>query len=433
MATVLEIGRGDILEEPELAAAARLYERHGRHVFTYCLRRLRSREEAEDALQTTFFYACRGLRRGVVPAQEIAWLLKIAKNVCLSHWDESRRRNGHELAHDPSALESLESTAPSGRDELRAIQHALACLTDLQQQAILLREWRGLSYREIAAELKLSTAAVEALIFRARKALADRLESQEAVPPPRARPARGFGLGPLLGGMKSALGLGSAAKIAATGATLTATLVATGSTPASPSPSSEKPAVVAGEHAPIRSAWPLEPTRARSRPVGTGTRAARTDGGPSGTGARTHQEPKGGATGQLDETDAGGGPPAGAGGSPTSAGWQGDLLESAAGELMTGASSTTNAVLGAVTQTTTAGVETVTQTTSAILEPTLGEEGTITVGGEQEIVVGGKQGIAVGGSTILPPIGAAPQPESTATAVVSSSSAPFGGALSGPS
>jgi len=48
-----------------------------------------------------------------------------------------------------------------------------------QRRAILLREWQGLSYREISAELDLSQAAVEMLIFRARRALAGALEQPE--------------------------------------------------------------------------------------------------------------------------------------------------------------------------------------------------------------------------------------------------------------
>jgi sigma-70-like protein len=45
-----------------------------------------------------------------------------------------------------------------------------------QRRAILLREWQGLTYREISAELGLSQAAIETLIFRARRALAQGLE-----------------------------------------------------------------------------------------------------------------------------------------------------------------------------------------------------------------------------------------------------------------
>ena len=48
-------------------ATGALYERYARPLFGFCLNRLGTREEAEDAVQTTFLHAQRGLRRGVVP------------------------------------------------------------------------------------------------------------------------------------------------------------------------------------------------------------------------------------------------------------------------------------------------------------------------------------------------------------------------------
>jgi RNA polymerase sigma-70 factor, ECF subfamily len=65
----------------ESDAAAFLYGRHYERIYGYCLYKLGSREEAEDAAQTMFLHAVRGLRRGVVPLDEINWLLAIARNV----------------------------------------------------------------------------------------------------------------------------------------------------------------------------------------------------------------------------------------------------------------------------------------------------------------------------------------------------------------
>ena len=66
--------------EVESAAddAAILYERYYDRILGYCLYHLGSREEAEDVAQTTFMWAYRGLRRGVVPRVEASWLFTIA-------------------------------------------------------------------------------------------------------------------------------------------------------------------------------------------------------------------------------------------------------------------------------------------------------------------------------------------------------------------
>ena len=110
------IGRADAAG----AAVEAMYERHGPRVLAYCTRRLRSADEAEDALQTTFLYAQRGLRRGVVPDVEIAWLLKIAHNVCLSHWDSDRRRRRLELVQDPDLIDAVSPFAGGARGLTRA-------------------------------------------------------------------------------------------------------------------------------------------------------------------------------------------------------------------------------------------------------------------------------------------------------------------------
>lgn len=188
MTAVRSVARTPALEPVhaphETEAARRLYERYADRVFRYCQRRLRSREEAEDALQTTFLHALRGLRRGVVPDAEVAWLLKIAHSVCLTRW-ETARRAAVEVARDPHVLEEMLVATAVERDELIPLPEALERLTENQRRAILLREWQGLSYREIAEELELSQAAVETLIFRARKALAQGLSGE-----PKAAPRR---------------------------------------------------------------------------------------------------------------------------------------------------------------------------------------------------------------------------------------------------
>src|SRR5438105_4916643 len=69
-----------------------LYECYSRQVYSFCLYRLGDRAEAEDAVQSTFLNAFRGLERGVVPYSEGAWLFKIAQNVCMTFRRSSFRR-----------------------------------------------------------------------------------------------------------------------------------------------------------------------------------------------------------------------------------------------------------------------------------------------------------------------------------------------------
>ena len=226
MAAVPSIGRASRVEgagAPEADVTRALYEEYANQVFRYCLHQLGSREEAEDAVQSTFLNAFRGIKRGVVPELEAAWLFKIAHNVCLSRRRSAWRRGRIESPADFEVIQEL-TPAPSRRsDELIGLQEVLERLPETQRRAILLREWQGLSYREIAAELELSQGAVETLIFRARRSLASGLEQPLE---PKRRVARAFDWGNVLAGLKAALIGGSvAAKVAATVAVVSATTV----------------------------------------------------------------------------------------------------------------------------------------------------------------------------------------------------------------
>jgi RNA polymerase sigma factor (sigma-70 family) len=157
----------------EAAVTARdLYERHGQRVFSFCMSRLRNPEEAQDAAQTTFMYVLTALKRGVVPRNELAWLLTIAENVCRASRRTLVRRNAHVANADVDELETAAlSVSHETREEIRRLRLALELLPESQRRAILLREWQGLSYADIAEQLDLSLAAVETLLFRARKGL----------------------------------------------------------------------------------------------------------------------------------------------------------------------------------------------------------------------------------------------------------------------
>ncbi len=227
MAAEPSIGRAARVEGtrvPEADLTRALYEQYGSQIFRYCLHQLGSREEAEDAVQSTFLNAFRGIKRGIVPELESAWLFKIAQNVCLSRRRSTWRRDRIESPTDFELVEEL-TPAPSRRaDELMGLQDVLEQMPENQRRAILLREWQGLSYHEIADELELSQSAVETLIFRARRALAQGLEQPPA--PKKRRLARSTDWGNVLAGLKSLLlGGGAAVKVAATVAVVSATTV----------------------------------------------------------------------------------------------------------------------------------------------------------------------------------------------------------------
>jgi len=158
--------------------ATELFTRYSAGVYRYCLGRLGSREEAEDALQVTYLNAWRSLKRGFEPQQPRPWLFQIAANVCASSLRSKLRGTRLEL-RDPSALDELAKAEGPGNEELLGLSEALRDLPSRQRRAIVLRDWQGLSYEEIAAEMAVSDSAVETLLFRARNKVATTLANPD--------------------------------------------------------------------------------------------------------------------------------------------------------------------------------------------------------------------------------------------------------------
>jgi RNA polymerase sigma factor (sigma-70 family) len=165
------------------AAAARteeLYRDHGRLVGGLCRALLRDAAEGEDATQQVFLAAHKALLNGTSPREPAAWLATIARNEC---WARIRGRMREPLpAAEVDGVTSLsDPLAEAVRNaNLAAMWRAIADLPRQQREALLLREFGGLSYEELAGALAVSGSAVESLLFRARQGVRARIETAYA-------------------------------------------------------------------------------------------------------------------------------------------------------------------------------------------------------------------------------------------------------------
>ena len=151
-----------------------LYRQHGGEVYRYAYAVLGNHADAEDVTQTTFLNAYRALEQGVRPRKPSNWLLAIASNAIKQRYRSERAR--------PREVEFDERLAGSEPDEespsIGELLTALSRIPPKQRQAIVLREFEGRAYAEIAAILGVTTSALETLLFRARRSLAEELEQQ---------------------------------------------------------------------------------------------------------------------------------------------------------------------------------------------------------------------------------------------------------------
>jgi RNA polymerase sigma factor (sigma-70 family) len=165
-----------VTEASHAAASALddLYRRHGGDVYRYAYAVLGNHADAEDVTQTTFLNAYRSLEQGVRPRKPANWLLTIASNAIKQRFRaEQARPREVELDRDV-ASNGAEGDVPSVGELLTA----LAKIPPQQRQAIVLREFEGRSYKEIAEIIGVTTGALETLLFRARRSLTDELAHQ---------------------------------------------------------------------------------------------------------------------------------------------------------------------------------------------------------------------------------------------------------------
>ena len=131
-------------------------------VYRFLLKSLRDSDTAKDLVQDSFqkLWACHG---SIDAAKAKAYLFACAYNAMIDHL-RRQKRYSDQMPED--SLEWSEEIKYSGLNE--ALQSALQRLPDAQRSVVMLRDYEGYSYEEIAHITKLTPSAVKVYIFRAR-------------------------------------------------------------------------------------------------------------------------------------------------------------------------------------------------------------------------------------------------------------------------
>lgn len=153
-------------------------------VYAHVLRMVGDAEEARELTQDTFLKVYRALPT-FTPRHTRAWVHRIATNVCLGTLRRRRLVRWQRLDSLPRSgdgrwtPDNPAGSAPAADDDpvscaLRAecgeqVRASLRELAPPYQAALVLREYRGLSYHEIGQTMHRTRPAVKSLLYRARK------------------------------------------------------------------------------------------------------------------------------------------------------------------------------------------------------------------------------------------------------------------------
>lgn len=164
----------------DVAAFEELMDAHEDRVFGICLRMLRNRDAALDAVQETFINVFRKADKYKAEAAFSTWLYRVAVNTCYDQIRKSKRRSAQPLPEglDPADAQSQDEFAAA---ELRPqIEHALESLRPEFRAAVVLVDLEGTSLEAAANILAVPVGTVKSRVFRGRKLLATKLGNLRA-------------------------------------------------------------------------------------------------------------------------------------------------------------------------------------------------------------------------------------------------------------
>lgn len=155
-----------------------LYEQAAPAVLGFALSLLRSREDAEDAMQETFVRIRTAAAQYTAAGKPMAWILTIARNVCMTHF----RQQTHHVPLEEGDGELSDGFAAVRNLENRLVlETAMKALSEQERQIVMLHAQSGLKHREIGALLGIPVGTVLSKYNRSMSKLRRQLEGKHEV------------------------------------------------------------------------------------------------------------------------------------------------------------------------------------------------------------------------------------------------------------
>jgi RNA polymerase sigma-70 factor (ECF subfamily) len=145
-----------------------------RPIYALAYRTIGREEDARDVCQETFLRAFRALPGFRGQAKFSSWLYRIALNLCRDWIRRERRTPVVQAPEDANLLEMAAAAEPSEsieelvarRDLTRLVGRAMAALPEEQRTAIVLKEYHGLTFQEIADLIGCPLSTVKTRLYQ---------------------------------------------------------------------------------------------------------------------------------------------------------------------------------------------------------------------------------------------------------------------------
>jgi RNA polymerase sigma-70 factor (ECF subfamily) len=175
----------------DLDSFNQLILRWERPIYALAYRVIGREEDARDVCQETFLRAFRALPGFKGQAKFSSWVYRIALNLCRD-WMRRQRRtpmiqvpegvDPEELAAEGGPAESIEDLV-SRRQLSAVVAEAMALLPEEQRTAIILKEYHGMTFQEIAELQGCPLSTVKTRLYQGLSVLRRHLEKTGKTPP----------------------------------------------------------------------------------------------------------------------------------------------------------------------------------------------------------------------------------------------------------
>ncbi|MCY3021700.1 MAG: sigma-70 family RNA polymerase sigma factor [Planctomycetota bacterium] len=153
---------------------------HENSIFTYVLRMVGSREDAEDITQEALFQAYRTWMQVDPEAAGgyVKWCYRIAHNLAIDTLRKKKPRDvdDEEMERAADARTLRPEEIYEHRAQSSKIRECILAMDEKYREVLILRYQEEMSYEEIAKVLDLPVSTIETRIHRAKRMLREKLD-----------------------------------------------------------------------------------------------------------------------------------------------------------------------------------------------------------------------------------------------------------------
>lgn len=149
-----------------------IYDRYSSNVHAYCAKILGDPDTTEDIFQETFIKFYNNVKKEHTKSNIHGFLITIARNLCLNY-----KRN-KKTTVDITEMDFVKYDTQNYEQTqlLELINTAVDLLEDEYKDPFVMREYNGMSYKEISEQLDISETNAKTRVFRAKNKIKEILE-----------------------------------------------------------------------------------------------------------------------------------------------------------------------------------------------------------------------------------------------------------------